>query len=144
MKQLLSLSAAALLAVACGQGSVDASDAQDAEQGGQSYTVDAAASGIEWYGHLPFVENYGHAGTLAISEASVGVENGALVSGTFTLDMNSIVCTDEALPQEKKDYLVGHLKSADFFAVTHQVVLLFLWQRFIGTNDAVHVQGKGS
>ncbi len=117
MKQLLSLSAAALLAVACGQGSVDATDAQDAAQGGQSYTVDAAASGIEWYGHKPFVENYGHAGTLAISEGSVGVENGALVSGIFTLDMNSIVCTDEALPQEKKDYLVGHLKSADFFAV---------------------------
>ena len=125
MKKLLSLSAAALLAVACGQGTLDATDAQDAAQGGQTFTVDAAASGIEWYGHKPFVENYGHGGTLAIIEGKVGVENGALVSGNFALDMNSIVCTDEALPQEKKDYLVGHLKSADFFAVDSFAVATF-------------------
>ena len=125
MKKLLSLSAAALLAVACGQGTLDATDAQDAAQGGQSFTVDAAASGIEWYGHKPFVENYGHGGTLAIIEGMVGVEKGALVSGNFALDMNSILCTDEALPQEKKDYLVGHLKSADFFAVDSFAVATF-------------------
>jgi polyisoprenoid-binding protein YceI len=125
MKKLLSLSAAALLAVACGQGSLDATDAQDAAQGGKTLTVDVAASGIDWYGHKPFVENYGHGGTLAISEGTVGVENGALVSGTFTLDMNSIVCTDEALPQEKKDYLVGHLKSAEFFAVDSFATAVF-------------------
>ena len=125
MKKLLSLSAAALLAVACGQGTLDATDAQDAAQGGQTLTVDASASGIEWYGHKPFVENYGHGGTLAIIEGVVGVENGALVSGSFALDMNSIVCTDEALPQEKKDYLVGHLKSADFFAVDSFAVATF-------------------
>ena len=125
MKKILSLSAAALLVVACGQGSLDATDAQDAPQGGQTLTVDATASVIEWYGHKPFVENYGHGGTLAISEGSVGMENGALVSGAFTLDMNSIVCADEALPQEKKDYLVGHLKSADFFAVDSFATAVF-------------------
>lgn len=125
MKKLLSLSAAALLAVACGQGTVDATDAQDAAQGGHTLTVDAAASGIEWYGHKPFVENYGHGGTLAILEGKVGVENGVLMSGSFALDMNSIVCTDEGLPQEKKDYLVGHLKSADFFAVDSFAVATF-------------------
>ncbi|MDA1198722.1 MAG: hypothetical protein O3B20_01410, partial [Bacteroidetes bacterium] len=73
MKKILSLSAAALLVVACGQGSLDATDAQDAAQGGHTLTVDAAASGIEWYGHKPFVENYGHGGTLAILEGKVGV-----------------------------------------------------------------------
>ena len=88
-------------------------------------TVDAAASGIEWYGHKPFVENYGHGGTLAILEGKVGVENGVLMSGSFALDMNSIVCTDEALPQEKKDYLVGHLRSAEFFAVDSFAVATF-------------------
>ena len=125
MKKILSLSAAALLAVACGQGTVDATDAQDAAQGGHTLTVDAAASGIEWYGHKPFVENYGHGGTLAILEGKVGVENGVLMSGSFALDMNSIVCTDEALPQEKKDYLVGHLRSAEFFAVDSFAVATF-------------------
>ena len=125
MKKILSLSAAALLAVACGQGTVDATDAQDAAQGGHTLTVDAAASGIEWYGHKPFVENYGHGGTLAILEGKVGVENGVLMSGSFALDMNSIVCTYEALPQEKKDYLVGHLKSAEFFAVDSFAVATF-------------------
>ena len=125
MKKILSLSAAALLAVACGQGTVDATDAQDAAQGGHTLTVDAAASGIEWYGHKPFVENYGHGGTLAILEGKVGVENGVLMSGSFALDMNSIVCTDEAIPQEKKDYLVGHLRSAEFFAVDSFAVATF-------------------
>ena len=125
MKKLLSLSAAALLAVACGQGTLDATDAKDAAQGGQTLTVDAAASSVEWYGHKPFAESQGHAGTLNITDGSVGLENGALVSGSFTLDMNTIMCTDEALPQEKKDYLVGHLKSAEFFAVDSFAVATF-------------------
>ena len=121
---LLALAAVASL-VACGPDTVDATEAQDGSEGGIALVVDVTTSSLEWYGHKPFVENYGHAGTLAIIEGMVGVENGALVSGNFALDMNSIVCTDEALPQEKKDYLVGHLKSADFFAVDSFAVATF-------------------
>lgn len=121
---LLALAAVASL-VACGPDTVDATEAQDGSEGGIALVVDVTTSSLEWYGHKPFVENYGHAGTLAIIEGMVGVENGALVSGNFALDMNSIVCTDETLPQEKKDYLVGHLKSADFFAVDSFAVATF-------------------
>ena len=114
-KTLLTLCFAALVA-SCSN-AVDTQDAQDGAMGGTEYTVDASASSLQWYGHKPFVENYGHGGAVQIQEGVVGISEGVLVSGSFILDMKTIVCTDEALPQEKRDYLAGHLMSQDFFAV---------------------------
>lgn len=117
MKNTLFALAAMTFMASCGPSTLDTTEAQDGTEGGIALAVDVSTSTVAWYGHKPFVENYGHAGTVGIKEGTVGVTEGSLVSGTFVIDMQSILCTDEALPQEKKDYLVGHLKSADFFAV---------------------------
>ena len=55
-----------------------------------------------------------HMGTIAISESTIDVVD-STVTGSFTLDMTSIVCTD--IKSEKSNAsLVGHLKNKDFFA----------------------------
>ena len=56
-----------------------------------------------------------HTGTLTITDKSLKFENDSIV-GSFTADMNSIVCTDIE-NEEKNAYLVEHLKDEDFFAV---------------------------
>jgi len=77
------------------------------------YTVDSAASRLEWMGRNL---NGRHYGTIAVSGGEVGVKNGLLAGGSITLDMNSIANLD--LKDEGYNrMLVSHLKSDDFFDV---------------------------
>jgi len=58
-----------------------------------------------------------HQGTINISNGTVGItEDGKITTGNFTIDMNSITCTDLTADQGKEK-LAGHLKSGDFFDV---------------------------
>jgi polyisoprenoid-binding protein YceI len=56
-----------------------------------------------------------HMGTLNLKEASLEMDNGVLIGGSFTADMTSINVTD--LTGEYKAKLEGHLRSDDFFSV---------------------------
>lgn len=90
-------------------------DAQEVTEvaGDATYTVDAAASQLTWEGAKVTGK---HSGTMNISEGSLQVKEGALVGGSFTLDMVSIAVTDlEA--GKGKEKLEGHLKTGDFFEV---------------------------
>ncbi len=58
----------------------------------------------------------GHQGIVKLSEGKFHFENGEFNGGDFTIDMNSIECTD-IKDQESNADLVGHLKSDDFFSV---------------------------
>lgn len=78
-----------------------------------NYIVDAKASSVEWTGTK--ITGSSHTGTIGISNGSFTVSEGAITGGEFSLDMNSIVCTDLSGGMKKK--LEGHLKSEDFFGV---------------------------
>ncbi|MGB0198508.1 MAG: YceI family protein [Flavobacteriaceae bacterium] len=56
-----------------------------------------------------------HTGTLDLKSGSIDIQNGALVGGTFVVDMTSLTVTD--LKGKGKANLEGHLKSDDFFGV---------------------------
>ncbi len=56
-----------------------------------------------------------HEGTIEISKGALNFDGAVLKGGAFTVDMNSIVCTD--LTGNSAARLVGHLKSDDFFGV---------------------------
>ncbi len=56
-----------------------------------------------------------HTGTINVKSGSLDFENGILVGGKISMDMNSISCTD--LGQGGAQKLEGHLKSDDFFGV---------------------------
>ena len=119
MKAYYLLAAVALfMATSCSSKSgnkVDASDAKEATAnvGSQKLVVDTLASTVAWKGYKP---GGSHHGTLGIKQGELSVENGELVSGTFTLDMNKILCED-LTDAKMNEQLVGHLKSADFFDV---------------------------
>lgn len=89
-----------------------------ADEIGKSYTVDTTASTIMWEGSKIAGT---HNGTMNIQDGTISVENGEVTGGKFTIDMNSINCTD--LEGDKKAYLEGHLKGSaddnadDFFNV---------------------------
>lgn len=102
MKQLLSLAAAALVAIGA-NAHVD---------GTTRYKVDANASTISWHATKVTGE---HSGTVGIQNGFLSSEDGALVAANIIADMTQIRCTD--LEGEWADKLVGHLNSEDFFAI---------------------------
>ena len=127
-----SLSAAAIAAlflVACGP-----SEAEIAEQKAKAtadslaalagmehtYAADLANSKVMWTGTMLGVKS--HNGTVALTDGKITTKGGQLVSGSFAVDLNSIAPLDtnyapEGAKQYTKTMLIGHLKSADFFAV---------------------------
>lgn len=75
---------------------------------GKTYTVATDVSKVMWEGSKPVGT---HNGTVNISEGTVIVDGDAIVGGSFTLDMNSIVVLD--LEGDEKGYLETHLKGLD-------------------------------
>ena len=75
-------------------------------------TAEISDGVINWKGSKITTDS--HEGTLSISKGALTFEDKTLTGGTFTVDMNSMVCTD--LSGDYADRLVGHLKSDDFLA----------------------------
>lgn len=69
------------------------------------YTLDKKASTLEWAASMS--PEYGHKGTVEITEGSIEMVGDSLKSGSFTIDMNSIKSTD--LEEPKAGYLNAHL-----------------------------------
>ncbi len=80
---------------------------------GEKLVVDTTLSAVRWTGFKP---GGSHHGTLGIDNGDLYVEDNVLKSGTFTLDMNKIICEDLS-DANMNAQLVGHLKSVDFFDV---------------------------
>ena len=57
-----------------------------------------------------------HMGTIDISKGEVSASDGKVESGSFQIDMNTLVATDLKAGDGKED-LEGHLKNSDFFDV---------------------------
>jgi polyisoprenoid-binding protein YceI len=76
--------------------------------------VDAEESNIHWMAKKVTGE---HEGTINLLDGSLEMEGDKIVGGSFTVDMNSIICTD--LSGEYKGKLEGHLESDDFFSVAN-------------------------
>lgn len=117
MKKLVLPVAAAIAFMASCQQAPDAAKAETADKqeaaagtgAAASYTVDTASSTVAWIGTKPVGQ---HNGDFKLSNGTLAVENGAIVSGNFVIDINSI--KDYDLEGEYNGKLIGHLKSADF------------------------------
>ncbi len=75
------------------------------------YKVDTKLSSVEWTGKKPLGE---HSGTIMLSSGVINNDHGKF-TGTFEIDMNTIVNTDQS--GEWKAKFEGHLKADDFFGV---------------------------
>ncbi|WP_205502733.1 YceI family protein [Rufibacter psychrotolerans] len=79
---------------------------------GVDYKVVKNQSKVNWRGTKVTGE---HSGAINVAEGSLKSDGKNILGGTFTIDMNSITCTD--ITDEKMNQnLVGHLKSDDFFS----------------------------
>ncbi|NNF34265.1 MAG: YceI family protein [Saprospiraceae bacterium] len=84
-----------------------------------------------------------HTGTIAISEGGLEFdESGMLSGGSFTIDMNTIECTD--LKGKGAQKLVGHLKSDDFFGVNNHPMAKFEISKVVsrGTPGSYKIVGN--
>ena len=123
MKKLSILAlSAVLLAVSCKEAKTDtvttASEQAVAENTGETFTVNTDSTTVKWTAY--------HKGGLnprfgiTKTAGTFSVENGNLVSGSLTSDLNTLTTDPAAVDPAMSDGktsadLDGHLKSADFF-----------------------------
>ena len=80
----------------------------------EKYLADSASSILKWEGFKPAGS---HNGTVSINKGELLLNNDKIESGSFIIDMNSIVVEDIPAEDEGNAKLLGHLKSPDFFNV---------------------------
>lgn len=97
------------------------------------FTVDPTVSKVTWRGEK--VTGF-HTGSIAVKNGTLTYAEGKLTGGSFEIDMSSITCTD--LDAETGGKLIGHLKSADFFAADK-----YPTARFVITK-AIPIDTKGN
>lgn len=88
--------------------------------------VDIAASSVQWKGTMIGV--YSHEGNVNLTEATLQVADSAIVGGSFVIDMNTIMPTDQnydSAAGHTPEVLVGHLATADFFDVPNNPTAKF-------------------
>src|SRR2546428_3941636 len=78
----------------------------------ETFNVDASKSTVEWNAKKVTGE---HSGAIKLASGSLTHNGKVITGGTFTIDMNSISCSDLA-DANYNGKLIGHLKSDDFFA----------------------------
>ncbi|MCC9168099.1 YceI family protein [Pontibacter harenae] len=83
---------------------------EDEEVSQSTYALEKSSSKVTWKGYSPVLF---HDGSFIVQSQDIKVENGVVVSGTFTIPIATIENFD--LPDEVKPVLLEHLKSPDFF-----------------------------
>jgi len=79
-----------------------------------SIILNRRASTLEWKGGLRFIDK-NHTGNLKIKSGNLYLEKDNKITGDVVINMMSMINID--LPDSKKEYLIGHLRSEDFFHV---------------------------
>ena len=128
--------AVSMLFAACGGGAETASTEAPAEAEAPAeteaeapaatmdVTIDTEASMVGWKGTVAGVKD--HTGTLKFTEGTVNMEGDKVAGGSFTVDMASMVATDENYDEEHtSEMLIGHLSSPDFFDVANNPTAMF-------------------
>ena len=124
MKKLtvLALVGAALLFTACNDKKETVKAEQEvAAKTGEVYNVDLAASKVDWkaFHKGGFAPRWG---TLNLKSGEITVENDAVTSGEFVIDMTTLKVDPASVTEadKKPADLEAHLKNADFFDVEKQ------------------------
>ena len=107
------------------------------------YNLDTANSTVSWTGKKP---TGAHTGTINLADGMVKVQDGAVESGSFTIDMTSINVTD--LEGDEKASLEGHLKGEGedkqdhFFNVAKYPTATFKITGIADENGKTMIQGN--
>lgn len=96
----------------------------------ENYIVDLANSVVRWQGRK--VIGGSHEGSISLASGEATVQDGNIVGGSFTIDMNSIVNLDDN--GSSSDMLVKHLKADDFFNTAQYPTATFNVNQVNGTT----------
>ncbi|HLU17254.1 MAG TPA: YceI family protein [Edaphocola sp.] len=134
MKKILYVvMAGAVMLASCGGAEGDKAEVKDqqevATQSGETYTIDQNETSLKWkaYHKGGFAPRFGTIN----AQGTVSVENGAVVAGSVSIDMNSLVVDptsigeDEAKEGKKASGLEADLKSDNFFSVANHPTATF-------------------
>jgi polyisoprenoid-binding protein YceI len=103
-----------------------------------SYKVDPSESNIEWTGKKVAGAHFGN---INIKEGHLLYEGNTITGGSFSIDMNSITCTD-LTDERSNSRLVNHLKSDDFFGTSdHPVSILVIKMASQKSGDQYEITG---
>jgi polyisoprenoid-binding protein YceI len=99
----------------------------------QTYNVDVTKSTLNWKAEK--ITGF-HEGTVEIKKGTFKIENGRMTSGSFVINMSTIVNTDLTDAEYNKK-LVGHLKSPDFFDVAKYPEAVFTITKPVDVTKSV-------
>ncbi|MGV6832018.1 MAG: YceI family protein [bacterium] len=91
-----------------------AEETAEASVSATKFMADPTNSSIEWKGFKP---TGSHNGTISVESGVFTVKDNVIESGTFLIDMSSIVVLDIPADKDGNANLVGHLSGPDFFDV---------------------------
>lgn len=105
---------------ACGGASTDQAKTEEKKEAaattGVAYIIDTATTAVQWRATHKggFAPRYG---TIRVTDGSLNVDNGAVTSGSFDVNLNSLTTNPASVTEadKKSTDLDGHLKSPDFF-----------------------------
>lgn len=143
-KSILAIAFIALTVISCKNDKKKAAtgeevkDVKKVENVINSYKANVAESVVAWKGNKP---TGSHNGVLKIQNGIFDIENGILKAGEFTIDMNTITCTDLEAGQGKEK-LEGHLKASDFFDVEKFPTAKFVIASSEKKDGKLHVTGN--
>lgn len=101
-KFLFALLGTGLFMAAC---SSNSNEAYEESTEAVSYKLDKTGSTLKWAANMS--PEYGHKGTVSITDGALVMQGDELVSGSFVIDMTTIKSTD--LEEPKAGILAGHL-----------------------------------
>lgn len=138
----------AVIFASCSGGGQESKQNDDSSQSSTEQlgdiTINTGESVVSWTGEaLGF---YKHTGTVELLSADLKVENGMISGGNFTVDLGTIVPTDDNYNPEEgttQEKLVGHLSSPDFFDVASYPTASFTISSIDGNtaNGTLTVRG---
>ncbi len=80
------------------------------------YTVDTTDSVVNWAGKKPLISGYTNSGTIKLTEGTITVADDT-ATGSFTIDMETLLVGLTATKPGQEGALEGHLKSERWFDV---------------------------
>ena len=93
----------------------DSEEVAEAPEDASKFVVNSEATQVNWRGEK--ITGSYHTGTVNVSEGHIETEGNQIVSGEFTVDMQSIRVTNVEDPKSLAK-LTGHLKGPDFFEIS--------------------------
>lgn len=108
MKRITSLMIASIALIAVSCNNTETNDEENETVEAVTYTLDVEASSLAWAANMG--PEYGHEGTVKVTDGSLTMQGETLTTGIFTIDMSTIKSTD--LDEPKASSLAAHLKGS--------------------------------